>query len=96
MPATPAPRLPNAAPQTGLEARLAIRSGEWTGPTSGVAPGYVQGNLAILPQSLAGCFRVCRPGELSHMQLPSRRLWSWNCGHGQRLVAPVRRRRRGR
>ncbi len=39
-----------AVPQTGLDARLAIRSGEWTGPTSGIAPGFVQGNLAILPR----------------------------------------------
>jgi uncharacterized protein YcsI (UPF0317 family) len=50
-----------AVPQSGLEARLAIRSGEWTGPTSGIAPGFVQGNLAILPASLATDFlRFCQ------------------------------------
>jgi uncharacterized protein YcsI (UPF0317 family) len=47
-------------PTTGLEARLAIRRGEHTGPTSGIADGYVQGNLAILPQALAADFaRFC-------------------------------------
>ncbi len=51
----------SVAPQTGLEARLAIRSGAWTGPTSGLAPGYVQGNLAILPSALASDFlRFCQ------------------------------------
>jgi uncharacterized protein YcsI (UPF0317 family) len=48
-------------PQTGRDARIAIRSGKFTGPTSGVAPGYVQGNLAMLPASLAGDFlRFCQ------------------------------------
>ena len=49
------------APQTGRDARLAIRSGALTGPTSGLAPGYVQGNLAILPNALASDFlRFCQ------------------------------------
>jgi uncharacterized protein YcsI (UPF0317 family) len=30
-----------------------IRAGKWRGVTSGVAPGYVQANLAILPKELA-------------------------------------------
>jgi uncharacterized protein YcsI (UPF0317 family) len=48
-------------PQTGVEARRAIRRGEWSGPTSGLAPGYVQGNLAILPAKLASDFmRFCQ------------------------------------
>lgn len=48
-------------PQTGHQARLMIRRGELGGPTSGVAPGYVQGNLAILPEALAGDFlRFCQ------------------------------------
>jgi uncharacterized protein YcsI (UPF0317 family) len=47
-------------PQTGRDARLAIRSGRFTGQTAGVAPGFVQGNLAVLPQSLAADFlRFC-------------------------------------
>ena len=42
-------------------ARLAIRAGTHRGPTSGLAPGYVQGNLAILPQALAADFlRFCQ------------------------------------
>ena len=54
-------RKPAAVPQTGTEARFAIRHGEWTGPTAGLAPGYVQGNLAILPSELASDFmRFCQ------------------------------------
>ena len=33
--------------------REQIRTGQWRGVTSGVAPGYVQANLAILPRDLA-------------------------------------------
>jgi uncharacterized protein YcsI (UPF0317 family) len=51
----------DTVPQTGQAARLAIRRREWTGPTSGLAPGYVQGNLAILPAALAADFmRFCQ------------------------------------
>jgi uncharacterized protein YcsI (UPF0317 family) len=42
--------------QTGLAARLAIRCNDHTGPTAGLAPGFVQANLAILPQNLAEPF----------------------------------------
>ena len=53
-------REPSVVPQTGLDARLAIRNG-WIGPTSGIAPGFVQGNLAILPGNLASDFmRFCQ------------------------------------
>jgi len=49
-----------AVASTGPEARRAIRDG-YTGPTSGLAPGHVQGNLAILPAALAGDFlRFCQ------------------------------------
>ena len=41
------------AAETGKEARQRIRSNVWRGVTSGVAPGYVQANLAILPKDLA-------------------------------------------
>jgi uncharacterized protein YcsI (UPF0317 family) len=41
---------------TGVAARHAIRRNNFTGPTSGVAPGHVQANLAILPQALAQDF----------------------------------------
>ena len=42
------------------DARLAYRSGK-VGVTAGVAPGFVQGNLAILPEKLAASFhRFCQ------------------------------------
>lgn len=47
--------------KTGLEARLAIRSGRWSGHTSGAAPHFVQGNVVILPADLANDFlRFCQ------------------------------------
>ncbi len=46
---------PEAFP-TGVSVRRAIRSNVYTGPTSGVAPGFVQANLAILPRDLAQDF----------------------------------------
>lgn len=51
-----------AAPYpTGAAARRAIRSNEWRAHTSGLAPGYVQGNLVILPAALADDFlRFCQ------------------------------------
>ena len=39
--------------ETGNDVRLAARSGDLTGPTSGLAHDHVQANLAILPESLA-------------------------------------------
>lgn len=45
----------------GREARRAIRTGHWRGHTSGLAPAYVQGNLMILPEAIAGDFqRFCQ------------------------------------
>jgi len=50
-----------AASASAVAARHAIRTGAFTGPTSGLAPGYVQGNLAILPKALAADFlRFCQ------------------------------------
>jgi len=40
-------------PQTGKLARAQIRSNRLRQPTSGVAPGFVQANLAILPEEYA-------------------------------------------
>src|SRR5690349_5346890 len=46
---------------TGLDARLAARSGALDAPTAGMAPGFVQGNLAILPHDFAEDFlRFCQ------------------------------------
>ena len=39
--------------ETASVIRADIRTGRWNGVTSGIAPGYVQANLAILPQELA-------------------------------------------
>ncbi len=40
----------------GEQERLRIRTGGFTGPTSGLAPGHVQANLVILPKDLAHDF----------------------------------------
>lgn len=43
------------------EVRLACRSGEWTDQTSGLAPGFAQANLVILPRTDADEFHeFCR------------------------------------
>lgn len=43
------------------QAREAIRAGRWTTQTSGLAEGHVQGNVVILPKSLADDFlRYCQ------------------------------------
>lgn len=39
-----------------LRCRLAVRRGEHRGPTAGLAPGFVQANLMILPEALAAEF----------------------------------------
>lgn len=58
-PPTTATPLPADAPAS-LAVRLRARRGELTGPTANLAPGYVQANLAILPQALADDFlRFC-------------------------------------
>lgn len=54
---------------TGLNVRLACRSGEWTGPTAGLAPKYAQANVVILPREwafdfLLFCQRNPRPCPL--------------------------------
>jgi uncharacterized protein YcsI (UPF0317 family) len=50
-----------AQARTGLEARRMFRSGTFSDVTHGFAPGYVQGNLAILPSALASDFlRFCQ------------------------------------
>jgi uncharacterized protein YcsI (UPF0317 family) len=38
---------------TAAEVRSACRTGEWAGPTPGLAPGFVQANLVMLPQDWA-------------------------------------------
>ncbi len=48
-----------ALPETGFAARQLIRGGAHAGPTNGLASGYVQGSLAILPR-----YRVWRDGAI--------------------------------
>lgn len=46
---------------SAFDARQAIRRGDWTRHTSGLAPRNAQGNLAILPEALASDFlRFCQ------------------------------------
>src|SRR5258708_4127437 len=50
----------DGALQSGRDVRLACRSGGLDGSTAGLAPGFVQGNLAILPRDWADEFlRFC-------------------------------------
>jgi uncharacterized protein YcsI (UPF0317 family) len=56
-----APISPCAAPAAAQQARVRIRSGDWTSHTSGLAQGHVQGNVVILPEALANDFlRYCQ------------------------------------
>lgn len=48
---------PQAVAGRTREVRSAIRSGRWSGQTAGLAPGYVQANLVILPTEDARDFR---------------------------------------
>jgi uncharacterized protein YcsI (UPF0317 family) len=48
--------LPDQGFSLGHSERERIRSGAFTGPTSGLAPGNVQANLVVLPQALANDF----------------------------------------
>jgi uncharacterized protein YcsI (UPF0317 family) len=42
---------------TPAEIRAAIRRGAWRGPTAGLAAGFVQANLVVVPAAAAGDFR---------------------------------------
>lgn len=50
---------PSGAPlKTGRDVRLAARASLWSVPTSGLAPGYLQANLLVLPSRYAADFRL--------------------------------------
>lgn len=60
---------------TGLDVRGACRDGRLAGQTSGLAPGFTQANLVILPQDLARdflifCQRNPKPCPLLHVTEP--------------------------
>jgi uncharacterized protein YcsI (UPF0317 family) len=47
--------------ERGRGVRLAARAGTLTGPTAGLAPGFIQGNLVVVPADVADDFaRFCR------------------------------------
>lgn len=48
--------LQNPPMNSGLSVRHAIRSGEWAGHTSGMAPHFVQANMVFIPKDLAHDF----------------------------------------
>lgn len=51
---------PHAGGLSGAETRALIRAGKWRRPTTGVAEGWVQANLVILPETAAADFqRFC-------------------------------------
>lgn len=45
--------MPESRLNTGRDVRQACRSGEWSGQTAGLARGFTQANLVILPEALA-------------------------------------------
>ena len=45
-------------PTSGIDARLQCRTNAWDSPTSGIAPGYLQANLIVLPSSFANDFAI--------------------------------------
>jgi uncharacterized protein YcsI (UPF0317 family) len=47
---------PDRGVAIGRRERLRIRSGDFAGPTAGLAPGNVQANLVVLPNALAADF----------------------------------------
>src|SRR5919198_2134781 len=60
---------------TGAEVRRRARAGELTGPTPGLAMGYVQANLVVVPRELAFdfllfCQRNPRPCPLLDVTEP--------------------------
>ena len=67
---------------TGREARTMIRQGKWRKPTAGLAPGFVQANLVVLPRDLAYDFllfaqrnpKPCPVIEVTDMGSPEPRL----------------------
>ena len=54
-------RTTDMAREAARQARMDIRAGRWQSPTTGMAPGMVQGNLAILPADWSADFmQFCR------------------------------------
>jgi uncharacterized protein YcsI (UPF0317 family) len=67
--------MPDLTNATGAEVRRRARLGEWDAPTSGLALGYVQANLVVVPRPLAFdfllfCHRNPRPCPLLDVTEP--------------------------
>ena len=45
-------------PITGVDARLQFRTNAWDLPTSGIAPGFLQANLLVLPSKYSSDFAI--------------------------------------
>src|SRR6266576_2302598 len=62
---------PNLNLNDAAAARAAIRRGEWTQHTSGLADRHVQGNLVILPKALADDLKDhgCPPGQIASVSI---------------------------
>lgn len=55
---TMAPARVHELPVSGAEARQQCRENIWSTPTSGIASGFLQANLIVLPSRYAGDFRI--------------------------------------
>lgn len=55
---TMAPARTIEKPITGQDARLQCRTNAWDSPTCGIAPGYLQANLIVLPSQYASDFAI--------------------------------------
>jgi uncharacterized protein YcsI (UPF0317 family) len=69
------PKVNDSTLLASYKARMEARTGRFDRPTSDIAPGYVQANLIILPQALAGdflhfCQRNPKPCPLLAMSEP--------------------------
>lgn len=70
------------------ELRALCRSGQFCGPTAGLAPGYVQANLVMLPQHLASDFkRFCElnPGPCPLLETTDPGVYEPCCAPGSDL-----------
>jgi uncharacterized protein YcsI (UPF0317 family) len=78
--------------KTGREVRLACRKGQLTSPTPGLAPGFVQANLVVLPREwafdfLLFCQRNPRPCPLLDVTEPGQ--WEASVAPGSDLRADL-------
>ena len=69
---------PADKPDAPSDLRRAIRDGTFRGPTAGLAPGFAQGNIAILPERWAAAFEeFCRSNAQACPLLARSRPGEW-------------------